>query len=138
MKEERASDYDRVETDELANDKTVLLHRQIKDLTDWWIATADSDIRTVAPKAVEYGAADLEVMGTAMQHLYPGMGQIRDLSERRAIGLEMAIAFYALGKVARLFGAFEQGRVPNLDSWYDLAIYTGMARKVRETGSWVG
>lgn len=102
-----------------------------KELTKWWLSKAEEEIVRTIPKSLEYGSADLNVMGSAMLHLIP--------KERRSqqLGLEMAIAFYALGKVARLFGAYERGELPSEDTWFDLAIYTRMAMRVRETGRWV-
>lgn len=102
-----------------------------KVLTDWWLQQARVECERTVPKAVEYGAADLEVMGTAMLHLIP-----RDLRSRQK-GLEMALAFYALGKVARLFGAFERGELPSEDTWFDLGVYCRMAERVRQTGEWL-
>lgn len=82
-------------------------------------------------KAVQYGSADLSVMGHAMVLLLP--------KEKRSevMGLQMAIGFYALGKVARLFGAFEQGHSPTHDDWFDLMVYAKMGLKVMETGRWL-
>lgn len=100
-------------------------------LETWWLTQAEKEIERTVPKAVEYGAADLEVMGAAMLHLVP--------KERRSrqTGLEMALAFYALGKVARLFGAFERGDLPSEDTWFDLGVYCRMAERVREFGEWL-
>lgn len=102
-----------------------------RQLTEWWQAQASREIEATVPKAVEYGSADLEVMAQAMLLLVP--------PARRSVqlGLEMALAFYALGKVARLFGAFERGELPNADSWFDLGVYCRMAEYVRENGRWV-
>lgn len=108
------------------------------ELATWWMETSEADLNAVVPKAVQYGGADLEVMGEAMQHLIPKEAR-KKLGELRCqkMGLEMAVAFYALGKVARLYGAFEQGRMPSEDTWFDLEIYARMGRRVRETGSWI-
>lgn len=102
-----------------------------KELTDWWMDLAKDEVNAVIPKAVEYGASDLDVMAAAMVLLLPE--PMRD----RRVGLEMAVAFYALGKVARLFGAFEQGKLPSDDTWHDLGVYCRMAQRIRETGAWV-
>lgn len=98
-------------------------------LTTWWMELAEKEISTLAPKAIEYGAADLQVMGVALKLLLPNQAQNVDPQE-------LAIAFYALGKVARLFGAYAQGEKPSDDCWYDLKVYAGMAQRVRETGVW--
>ena len=102
-----------------------------EQLSAWWRAQAEVEIVRTVPKAVEYGAADLEVMGSAMLHLVPRERRSRQL------GLEMALAFYALGKVARLFGAFERGELPSEDTWFDLGVYCRMAERVREFGEWL-
>lgn len=105
-------------------------------LAEWWMETTEKDIQAVVPKAAQYGGADLTVMGKAMESMIPKDVEM-SAEARRRLGLEMAVGFYALGKVARLFGAFEQGRMPSDDTWFDLEIYARMGRKVRETGEWV-
>lgn len=102
-----------------------------EELRQWWLQQAEMEVQRTVPKAIEYGAADLEVMGTAMQHLIP-----KDRRSRQ-MGLEMALAFYCLGKCARLFGAFERGEYPSEDTWFDIGVYTRMAERVRQTGSWL-
>lgn len=107
-------------------------------LADWWMEQARKEADAVIPKAIAYGGADLEVMGRAMQTLIPKATR-QDLTDEnlRRMGEEMAVAFYLLGKVARLFGAYEQGRLPSEDTWYDAGVYTRMGQRIRETGSWV-
>ncbi len=105
-------------------------------IEEWWQKTAGTDSAEIRRKAIKYGAADLKIMGQAMQQLYPGKDDM-DSQSLQALGLEMACAFYALGKSARLFGAFEQGRAPTDDDWYDLHVYAGMARYIREHGRWM-
>jgi hypothetical protein len=95
-----------------------------------WLEGHDHETtEAIIPKAVAYGSADLEIMGEAMLTLMP---QLRG----KVAGAELGIAFYALGKVARLFGAYAQGAEPHIDSWYDMEVYAKMAQKVRETGEW--
>lgn len=101
----------------------------VNKMVSWWMEQAASEISTMAPRAIEYGAADLEIMGESMLLLMP---QCRGVVS----GEELAIAFYALGKVARLFGAYEQGMKPKDDTWDDMAIYARMAKYVRENGAW--
>lgn len=96
----------------------------------------EKDLVRLHEKALSYGSADLEVMGTAMQALLPGADLFDDKS-RRAAGLEMAIGFYAMGKSARLYGAWGDGNKPGDDSWEDMEAYAKMARIVRETGRWM-
>lgn len=97
-----------------------------------WLADLEEKIGTeTIRKAVQYGSADLKVMGNAMVLLLPPEHRSEQL------GLQMAIAFYALGKVARVFGAFEQGHSPTHDDWFDLMVYAKMGLKVMETGRWL-
>jgi hypothetical protein len=106
-------------------------------LSAWWIEHAQAEIDMVVPKAIEYGSVDLKVMGEALVHLLPkAVLADMDRTEKEKVGQEMACAFYALGKVARVFGAFEQGRLPSVDTWLDLGIYCRMAQRIRETGVW--
>lgn len=114
------------------------IEKQVAEISAWWLEMAKDDAAITAPKAVEYGASDLAIMGKAMEGLFPNLSSNPDAAEREAIGLEMATAFYALGKVARLFGAYQQGRLPGEDSWFDLTVYSMMARRIRTTGRWVG
>ena len=98
-------------------------------LAEWWLERAREDIRYMVPKAIAYGSADLQVMGEAMLTLMP---QCRG----KVDGQELAISFYLLGKVARLFGAYVQGEKPSDDTWHDAHIYARMAEHVREFGQW--
>lgn len=82
-------------------------------------------------KAVQYGSADLEVMGHGMCIL------LGIEPPDRVLALQSAIAFYCLGKVARILGAFEQGHSPTHDDWFDLHVYAKMGLKVMETGKWL-
>jgi len=106
------------------------------EIEDWMRKKFESDLERLRSKAIEYGAADLRIMGTGMEALLPDGGSLDEESRHRA-GLEMAIGFYLLGKAARLIGAWEKGREPSEDTWYDARIYADMARCVRETGRWM-
>lgn len=99
------------------------------DLIDWMVGFFNESLQAVIPKAIRYGSADLELMGKAMTQLGQGL-------EGVVHGQELAVWFYALGKIARLEGAYAQGELPDLDSWYDLFVYSLMAQRIRETGSW--
>lgn len=99
-------------------------------------AMFSKDMAALKEKALEYGAADLKIMGKAMESLLPGSEDL-DFQSRERAGLEMAIGFYAMGKAARLYGAWEKGREPSEDTWHDLGIYAYMARIVREQGKWM-
>lgn len=109
-----------------------------RELTDWWHDQADNEIARTVPKAVEYGATDLLVMAKAMEQLLPAAA-LEGLSREAVESLtqEMAVAFYALGKVSRLFGAYAEGRPASADTWFDLGVYCRMAERIRETGRWV-
>lgn len=89
----------------------------------WWGEICDLDFQEYSRKATEYGSADLEIMGEAMRQL---------VQDEDADGEEMAIAFYLLGKVARMFGAYAKGQEPSDDTLHDLTVYSMMARWGRE------
>ncbi len=108
----------------------------IDELTDWWSDTAHADVDAVARKAAEYGSVDLELMGAQLLALNPDAWSAAPADERRKIGMEMACAFYASGKIARLVGAYQQGRIPSDDTWSDLVAYAMMARRIRTEGMW--
>lgn len=109
----------------------------VEDISDWWRDHADVNIRKTAPKAAEYGAADLDIMATAMVALAGDKLDGATDDEKMQYGRYAACAFYALGKAARIFGALERGVLPNPDSEFDLEIYSVMMARVRETGRWV-
>lgn len=100
-------------------------------LDSWWMADAGDELAGVMPKAVEYGSSDLQLMGEALLMCMP---QCRG----KVAAEELAIAFYALGKTARLMGAYADGRSPSEDTWHDLGVYARMAKRVRAVGEWPG
>lgn len=94
-------------------------------LRAWWDTTSASIRDMCLSKADAYGARDLEIMGAASGH--SGGRQI-----------EWAVAFYALGKIARILSAIESGDPhTNDDSWTDLVAYAMMGMKAGHTGTWV-
>jgi len=103
-----------------------------KPLERFWNDEAKRELDILLPKAREYGASDLRIMGYALRD-WLGLDKFSTRD-----GEEMAIAFYVLGKVARLFSAYQDGRLPSRDTWEDLAIYARMAIRVREAQSWPG
>ena len=109
---------------------------RVEAISDWWTSHVAAVIEKTAPKAVEYGASDLDLMGQAMQASMP-IPKNWTQEEKSKFGRYAACAFYALGKVARIFGALEQGRLPNPDSEFDLEVYSIMMARIRETGRWV-
>lgn len=113
---------------------------RMDEITKWWSKAAAGDAMVTVPKAIEYGAADLDVMGTAMWALVREKFEAKDdplLPDSSAIGREMACAFYLLGKVARMYGAYEQGKLPSEDTLFDISVYSMMLRRIRQTGRWV-
>jgi hypothetical protein len=106
----------------------------LENLRVWWMAKAEAEWEAIEPKVWEYSAVDLQIMGEA------AMGRVRavdrDEYRRAGYGQQSAIAFYALGKVARITGALEEGRLPSEDSWFDLSVYAKMAQRVGEVGGW--
>lgn len=105
-------------------------------IEEWMRKTFEDDLRRCKAKALEYGSADLAIMGKAMEALLP-QGDGLDRESRERAGLEMAIGFYLMGKAGRLFGAWNKAREPGEDTWHDATIYSLMARYVRENGSWM-
>lgn len=81
---------------------------------------ARRDLRLALEKRREYGSADLDVMASAT----------------RSGSQAEAIMFYALGKNARICGAYKEGREPSDDSYQDMSIYTMMARFTRDNAAW--
>lgn len=102
------------------------------ELSVWWEQQVKTEMKSVLPKVGEYGAVDLKIMATAMRALWPGDKET--VPER--VLVEMALSFYLLGKCGRLFGAYEQGKLPSDDTLLDIAIYTKMIQRVREVGEW--
>jgi hypothetical protein len=102
----------------------------IQELANWWLDETRNELDSVIPKALEYGSADLKVIGFALSQM---IGEPKDVSND-----ELGIAFYVLGKVARLVGGYADGRKPSDDTWHDIAIYTKMAQYARHNGEWGG
>lgn len=100
-------------------------------LETWWEDTTDEEIRSMIPKVIEYGSNDLNIIGDIMLLMKP---ELRD----KINPAELGIAFYALGKIARIMGAYADGIAPSDDSWHDLAIYARMAQRVRNADGWPG
>lgn len=100
-------------------------------LETWWEDTTDEEIRSMIPKVIEYGSHDLDIIGDIMLMMRPELrGKIQPA--------ELGVAFYALGKIARIMGAYADGAAPSDDSWHDLAIYARMAQRVRNAEGWPG
>jgi len=102
----------------------------INELRKWWMQQTSKEVEAVVPKAIEYGSADLDIIGYALNKF--GGANPHTTND------ELGIAFYVLGKVARLIGAYTDGRAPSDDTWFDIAIYTKMAQRARAVGEWPG
>lgn len=94
----------------------------------------EQDMVDLKRKALEYGGADLLIMGKSMESLIPH-GEL-DAQSRERSGIEMAIGFYLQGKVSRMFGAWNKGLEPSEDTLHDAETYCKMMRYVRRFGAW--
>lgn len=99
------------------------------DVADWWLATATTDIESIAPKSAAYGSNSLEQLGHKMAKL---AGRSVTSEEAQELGCWV----YAVGKLERWTDAVMRGDRPSDDTLVDLAVYTTMARRIRENGSW--
>lgn len=114
------------------------------EIRDTWHARSDAETETAIAKGLEYGSIDLKIMGGAMLQLLgpEAWDRVVDLADdangydQETHGQLMAIAFYELGKVARLWGALVDGRVPSTDTLADIRVYAHMANTIIETGEW--
>jgi hypothetical protein len=100
----------------------------------------ETELDMMIPRAIQYGAADLKVMGGAMLQLlspeaFDKISQASD-NDIFAHGQLMAVAFYELGKVARAFGSLMQGELPAPDTAFDGRIYWIMFDTIIRTGEW--
>lgn len=104
-----------------------------RELASWWRAHAEDEIRSVVPKAIEYGSGDLADIGRELAR-FQGIQEV--LTDQRAV--ELGIFFYVKGKLARWADALLHQRECSLDTLFDLDIYTKMAIRNREVGGWPG
>lgn len=109
----------------------------VEEITAWWRGESEKMIARTAPKAVEYGAHDLEIMGVGLASLVHTQLSQATPEERSRYGQYAAVAFYLMGKVARMMSALEQGMLPKDDTEFDIAVYAFMAMRIRQTGRWV-
>ena len=98
-------------------------------LSDWWLEHAAQEADKTIKKMEEYGAGDLAMIGYSIAQM---ANRKVETQEQAA---EFGIVFYALGKIARVMTAVEEGRMPSDDTWFDLAVYAKMALAIRE-GAW--
>jgi hypothetical protein len=111
----------------------------VAELTEWWLTKAANEAEAVCAKAIEYGATDLRDLGFQILEMAGrkphGDGAPANI---QALATEIGIAFYAMGKLARIVAAVKEGRQPSYDSWHDLGVYARMAQRVHECGGWPG
>ncbi len=95
------------------------------------MAQAASEARMIVPKAVDYGASDLGMLGAMFADLadFEVEGMSRD---------ELGIWLYLSGKFARALSAIREGRLPTDDTVLDLGVYARMILRARAAGAWPG
>lgn len=109
--------------------------KQEKILRKTWDDLNAEEANKVVPKAIEYGSGDLKLMGYAMKQLLNSpRARAHDWTEPES--MEIAIAFYILGKIARMLSAYERGAMPADDQPHDIGVYTRMVQVLRRTGEW--
>jgi hypothetical protein len=104
--------------------------QEAADLEHWWIGNAALEAPDIARKAREYGSNSLAAMGRLIgrvQHRQP---------MTPAAELEYGCAVYAFGKMERVMDALVRGELPSEDTWRDIHVYSVMALRIRETGTW--
>lgn len=104
-----------------------------KELADWWRDKAEKDLAMLLPKAGEYGAVDLVIIGQTMARISEGLAG-RTLSDDEAA--EVGIFMYVVGKMARWEAAIIEGRRPSDDTLLDINVYSRMVERIRVTGGW--
>lgn len=100
-----------------------------------WRRIANGDCRGYVDKAGEYGHVDLDLLGAGTMAVIDPDGTrfaavmegLND-QERARVVRELGIAFYLHGKIARMLGAYADGRIPSDDTWTDTTIYSMMGR----------
>lgn len=97
----------------------------------WWQKAAADDAEDFSAKADEYGSADLDLIGQALMLT---MDKFPDEARTPQLARELGIAYYLLGKVSRMVGAYADGRVPSDDTWHDASVYSMMGRFNRAGG----
>ena len=97
-----------------------------ESLSEWWISHAHQEADRTISKMEEYGAGDLAMIGYSISRI--ANRKVRD--EKQAA--ELGIVFYAIGKIARVITAVEEGRTPSDDTWFDLAVYAKMVLAIRD------
>jgi hypothetical protein len=125
------------EQDEALNAVQKDLIAEAAEIAGWWVDTAKADAERTVPKAVEYGAADFDLMGQFMVALIRDKFIGADEKELMQVGRELAVTFYLIGKMGRAVGAYSQGMRPSGDTIFDTRVYAMMWQRIRDTGSWI-
>ncbi len=116
--------------------------RDESELAQWWRRLGESDIARMAPKAHEYSAYDLVMIGRATGDMVGQTALIGsdydDYGFNDAAAAEIACWFYILGKVGRAIGAIKEGRLPSEDTAEDVRIYATMVARIKDVGAWPG
>lgn len=119
---------------------------QVDELMWWWFKTSFEDYCKQTPKMLEYGG-DLEAQLAAEADLSEGaidltiMGIIMTMLLRwkdatGALGKEISVWFYTMGKICRLVSDYHRQKPGKPDTWHDITVYSMMARRIQETGRW--
>lgn len=107
------------------------LSSNVGDFERWWFQVAQDEIEAVMPKAIEYGSRELTAMGHDLAN-----SQGRVVSDEEAT--ELAVWFYALGKMHRWSAAVVRGERVSNDTLHDLGVYCRMVQRIRTVGTWPG
>lgn len=111
------------------------------ELEGWWREKAMDEIMRTVPKAIEYGAGDLEEIGR--QLVAAGVVQVRGGDDFFDDTLkrwheELGVYFYMTGKMARWRSAIERGEFVSDDTLFDIGVYVRMVQRIRDAGGWPG
>jgi hypothetical protein len=116
---------------ELPADTPPEIVQRAKRLHRWLINFMAHDVAATVVKAVDYGGSDFDLMGEGLMLMLDP--KLRD----KIHTAEAAVAFYMLGKIARIASGYEKGGAPNDDSFFDTHVYSLIALKIREDGYWI-
>lgn len=109
----------------IADHTPVTASERARDLGNWLVNTLLDGVPDTMLKSDQYGTVDLQIMGSALAHLTGGDDHQ---------GAQAAVGFYLLGKVSRIIGAIEGGRLPTEDDWWDAAIYSLFGLRLLQKG----
>lgn len=92
---------------------------------EFWEDQTVQELAGLLPKVQDYGSFDLELIGDVMRRA----GVNSDMSN-----VELGIAFYLVGKIARIASAITDGHAPSSDTYHDISVYARMALYARIHG----